>query len=72
MKSYSCCILTVIVASLLRHCDVILTSLSLFLMLYGIAFRSLSSVLLRSKKYKGSLETLMVQHVLPEFHSPVG
>ncbi|CAN0404447.1 unnamed protein product [Hapterophycus canaliculatus] len=34
--------------------------------------RSLATVLLRSKKYNKSLETLMVQHVLPEFQSPVG
>eukprot|EP00752_Nemacystus_decipiens_P010988 g9765.t1 len=37
-----------------------------------VALGSLASVLLRSKKYSKSLETLVVQHVLPEFQSPVG
>ncbi|CAM9943138.1 unnamed protein product, partial [Ectocarpus fasciculatus] len=37
-----------------------------------VALGSLATVLLRSKKYKKSLETLVVQHVLPEFQSPVG
>ncbi|CAM9437770.1 unnamed protein product, partial [Laminaria digitata] len=37
-----------------------------------VALGSLSTVLLRSKKYSSSLEALMVQHVLPEFQSPVG
>ncbi|CAM9092964.1 unnamed protein product [Pylaiella littoralis] len=37
-----------------------------------VALGSLSTVLLRSKKYSKSLETLVLQHVLPEFQSPVG
>ncbi|CAN0389463.1 unnamed protein product, partial [Discosporangium mesarthrocarpum] len=37
-----------------------------------VALGSLATILIGSKKYSGSLEGLLVTHVLPEFQSPHG